>query len=564
MKGNIKSLLKVIFFSILLLIMSLSVSNYCVLAADNEGNEENGGMLNDLLNIIEGAKAGSAVLVQISENEDENYDIYFDNITTKTDKDVAGTVKLSKNGETITEGDMHLFKQNEGYVLDYVDQDGNKKTLTTKVTLVNKDEDEYEKIKAESIKIIEDYKATATEEELNNKNTNAEQKKTVVEAYNKLKDEDKAPYTEFINKILAGGSPVITVVANNLTYKQGANIDLYSLITISDNEDGEITSNENNVKVTTDLDTNKVGIYDVTYEVTDKDGNKSTRVIQIIIEEDTAPRFEVVLKTSKEILNPGDEFEIIVNVCNIKNVEKGLIAIAGKLNYDTDLFEIISFNGENEWKFDEGSFNEEKLKFVTDNNSLLLTNEDILKFNMKVKENVAEAKFGETLFELKELEASNGESVIKASDSKLTLHIEKETEGLKISSNKYKIKDDMILHVLPKTTVSEFNKNITANRTKHVVDENGVEQKEQDMVKTGMKLKFDGENIEYTIVVLGDINRNGVIDITDISRIKLHIVEKRFLTGIDLIAADTDKDEKAGIIDLSLMKLVLVGLRELE
>ena len=122
----------------------------------------------------------------------------------------------------------------------------------------------------------------------------------------------------------------------------------------------------------------------------------------------------------------------------------------------------------------------------------------------------------------------------------------------------------MILHVLPKTTVSEFNKNITANRTKHVVDENGVEQKEQDMVKTGMKLKFDGENIEYTIVVLGDINRNGVIDITDISRIKLHIVEKRFLTGIDLIAADTDKDEKAGIIDLSLMKLVLVGLRELE
>ena len=74
--------------------------------------------------------------------------------------------------------------------------------------------EKYEKLKVEAIKTIEDYKAKATEEELNNKKTNAEEKTAVIEAYNKLKDEDKTPYTEFINKVKQGGSPVITKVSN--------------------------------------------------------------------------------------------------------------------------------------------------------------------------------------------------------------------------------------------------------------------------------------------------------------------------------------------------------------
>ena len=79
-----------------------------------------------------------------------------------------------------------------------------------------------------------------------------------------------------------------------------------------------------------------------------------------------------------------------------------------------------------------------------------------------------------------------------------------------------------------------------------------------------MKLKIEDEDEEYTVIVLGDIDEDGEIDITDIARIKLHIIDKRILTDINLLAADIDKTGEVDINDLAVMKLVLVGLRELE
>ena len=215
-------------------------------------------------------------LITIKDNEDGEIEVNKDNVkvTTNLDTTKAGTYKVT---------------------YEVTDKDGNKTTLELQIVIEAKTEAEkYEELKVEAIKVIEDYKAKATEEELNNKKTNAEEKTVVIEAYNKLKDEDKTPYTEFINKVKQGGSPVITKVSNeSLKYKEGTEIDLYSLITIKDNEDGEIKVNKDNVKVTTNLDTTKAGTYKVTYEVTDKDGNKTTLELQIVIEAKTeAEKYE--------------------------------------------------------------------------------------------------------------------------------------------------------------------------------------------------------------------------------------------------------------------------------
>ena len=481
----------------------------------------------------------------------------------ETDKPVVA--KLVNESEAITiinngGSKQHTFTDNNEFTFEFLDKAGNKGTATAIVTWIKTADEQYEQLKAQYIKTITDYQTNVTDEELNNKKINSEEKNAVIDAYNKLKDEDKTPYTEFIDRIKKGGKPIVTVSTSaKLSYKEGENVDLYSLITIKDNEDGEIESNKNNVKITTDLDIEKSGTYDVTYEVIDQDGNKTTLKLQIVIEENTEPRFKIDLGTSKEILNPGDNFEIIVNVSNIKNVEKGLIAMTGKLEYDEDILEMENIIGEDKWNFDENSFNNKNFKFITENGQYVLSETTVFRINMKVKETVNLEKTIDTLFKIKEIEASNGKYLISANDSKISLHIGQE-EQFKISSDKYNISDNMISYVLPNTTVTEFNNHITANRTIHVMDKENNEQTSDSIVKTGMKLKVDNEDIEYTIVVLGDINEDGKMDVVDLAKIKLHLIEKDKLTGINLLAADLDKDGELTINDAAIMKLILIDL----
>ena len=302
------------------------------------------------------------------------------------------------------------------FTFEFIDKAGNKGTAKAQVTWINTEDKEYQELKAQSIKTIEDYKAKASEEELNNKKINAKEKENVIQAYNKLKEEDKKTFTEFINRILAGGKP--------LTYKKGTNIDLYSLIKITDNEDGNIVSNKNNVKITTNLNIEKAGIYDVKYVVCDQDKNESTLIIQIVIEEDL--------------------------------------------------------------------------------------------------------------------------------------------ETLEVSSEKYLFKGNLLLYVLPNTTVADFKANITANSKIIVIDQKGNEQKEDDIVKTGMKMKLDNGNVEFTIGVLGDINGDGDIDILDLAKMKLHLIDKNILTGVNLLTADINKDGEVDINDLALMKFIIIGLNQLK
>lgn len=489
-------------------------------------------------------------------------------VTTETEGNVVATLGNASEEITITSegGNKHTFAANGSFTFEFVDKAGNKGTAKAEVTWIKTAEEKYQEIKAQAIKTITDYQAKVTEEELSNKKVNVEEKKAVIEAYNKLREEDKAPYVEFINKVKAGGKPVITNIAKTLKYKEGDDLDLYSLITIKDNEDGNIIPNKDTVKITTNLDTEKAGTYDVSYEVTDADGNKEILKIQIVIEENTAPRFKAVLSTPKEKLNPGDNFEVIVSICNIKNIEKGLIAIAGRIEYNKDVLELIDIVGENKWNFDENSFNEDNLKFITENGQYVLSDGVAFRINMKVKETLKPENIIETNFRIRNLEGSNGEIDIVANDVALKLQIAKKEEPIepfKISSEKYEISDNIIKYVLPNTTVANFNKNITVNRTTKVVDKENNEQTAEAILKTGMKLKVEKENKEYTIVVLGDIKEDGRMDIIDLAKIKLHLIDKEILTGINLIAADVNKDGEVNINDLAIMKLVIIGLKEI-
>ena len=355
-------------------------------------------------------------------------------ITTETEGSVVATLCRASEEITITNNDgnsEYTFTKNGTFTFEFEDKVGNRGTAEAIVNWIKTTEDKYEEIKKEAIEKIKDYQNIVSDYELNNKYINEDVKNEVIAAYESLKDEDKVEYTEFINKVKQGGKPVIAKISTEpIKYKVGETIDLYSLITIMDNEDGSIVPNEKNVNITTNLNVQEAGIYDVTYEVTDTDGNKVSLTIQIVIEDEEDP------------IPTPDEFEI--------------------------------------------------------------------------------------------------------------------------TSSKYDIKDNMILNVSQMTTVEAFKSLITVNKTINLVDKNGIEQTDEDIVKTGMKLKVNNENIEYTIVVIGDINGDGKRTVTDLAKAKLHIIEKQLLENEYLLALDVDKNGEISITDIAVLKMSLIDLMDID
>lgn len=67
--------------------------------------------------------------------------------------------------------------------------------------------------------------------------------------------------------------------AKDITIKQGDTIDLTQNIKVEDNIDKDIP-----LVITGDIDTNKVGEYEITYTATDKSNNKAEKTIKIKIE----------------------------------------------------------------------------------------------------------------------------------------------------------------------------------------------------------------------------------------------------------------------------------------
>jgi len=155
---------------------------------------------------------------------------------------------------------------------------------TTRYTVVdngiikeNMDEEAHQNILYNSFKqtateFIEAYKNKVTTEELNNKTINFKEKSQVVYYYNKLKKEDRTSYDELITNIKRGGTPVITYTGNT-EYEINSKVDLYSLITAKDQEDGNIGINKETTTIESPIDFTKSGEYKIVYKVRDLDNN---------------------------------------------------------------------------------------------------------------------------------------------------------------------------------------------------------------------------------------------------------------------------------------------------
>ena len=84
----------------------------------------------------------------------------------------------------------------------------------------------------------------------------------------------------------------------------------------------------------------------------------------------------------------------------------------------------------------------------------------------------------------------------------------------------------------------------------------------EGLVGTGMVVKLmDGDTVKssVTVVVTGDTNGDGKINITDMLAIRAHILQKGELSSAAAQAADTNGDGKINITDMLAIRAHILG-----
>ena len=294
-------------------------------------------------------------------------------------------------------------------------------------------------------------------------------------------------------------------------------------------------------------------------------------VILITINVQASNSLKAVMQSSKEELKKTEEVEITLKLDEYQDIKNGINAYKATLEYDSDVFEEVlesNFVCKNNWEMLK--YNKDTKEFIAIKKAGSKAPEEVASITLKTKEEV-EPKTTEV--KIKDIVTSDGKKDINVEEARLAIDVieeqeEKPEEPEKITSNKYRIEEGYIEKIAPQTTVAQFKKNVkvenvTTEPQMVFIDENGNTLQEDSLIKTGTKLKV-GSSLQFTLIVTGDIDGDAEITINDLANIRLHLIDKKSLTGIKLKAGDIDEDGEVTINDLASMKLILIGLSEIK
>ena len=194
---------------------------------------------------------------------------------------------------------------------------------------------------------------------------------------------------------------------------------------------------------------------------------KVTSSIETVSEETTSDAVDVTVRSFETTLTPtdsnlnvnelnsGDEFEVNINIGNFKNIDNGLYAIGGQLQYDTDALELVRVDGkaviaQNGWE--ATTENDNTLKFITVGNNIT-TPGTMGKVKFRAKE-LNQDK--EASIKMINMCASDADKDIASRDTELKVTVKEIVREDSITSNKYVIADEIISRVEPQTTIASF------------------------------------------------------------------------------------------------------------
>ena len=88
-------------------------------------------------------------------------------------------------------------------------------------------------------------------------------------------------------------------------------------------------------------------------------------------------------------------------------------------------------------------------------------------------------------------------------------------------------------------------------------------------IGTGMKVKVSENNApseEFSVILYGDIDGNGTIDVIDMVKMKMHILKINYLQGAMYTAANTDRDSKVtvNVFDMVVLKKSVLKINQID
>lgn len=122
----------------------------------------------------------------------------------------------------------------------------------------------------------------------------------------------------------------------------------------------------------------------------------------------------------------------------------------------------------------------------------------------------------------------------------------------------YTIEDGYISNVKTQTTLEEFKKNYITIDEYNILH-NDTELENDDIVSTGDIVQLS-DGTTYTIIVAGDINKDGKVTAYDLSMLRNYLLRISQLNNLEMLAADANCDKKTvGASDYSEIRLILLG-----
>lgn len=279
-------------------------------------------------------------------------------------------------------------------------------------------------------------------------------------------------------------------------------------------------------------------------------------------------KLEAKVSSTQAEIKDEQELTITFSLDKYNEIEKGINAYKATLVYDKNIFEEVlekDFKNQNYWE--ELKYNKETGEFIAIKKAGSITPEDIVKIDLKAKKGL---KAGVTEIKITDIVSSEGKADIQINEAKAEINVMEDQEEKpeipekpdKITSEKYKIEKDYILRILPETTIQQFKENVTTENEITFIDKEGNIMQDNDIISTGTQIKV-GKTLQYTLIVIGDIDKDTKITINDLAKLKLHLIKSETLTGMELKAAYIDNDNEITINDLAQLKLILIGLLNL-
>lgn len=121
----------------------------------------------------------------------------------------------------------------------------------------------------------------------------------------------------------------------------------------------------------------------------------------------------------------------------------------------------------------------------------------------------------------------------------------------------YKIEENYIKNVTNNTKKSDFDKKLNLS-VDYKIYRNETELKTDDIIATGDVLTTEAGD-SYTIIVPGDINKDGQVNLKDFIKMRIYLLLENNLDDIEMLAADCNNDNQPiGVKDYIRMRLIIL------